>query len=373
MLRRNFLSNAAASAFVAGIPRAASAQSADDGRIVVVLLRGGMDGLAACVPVGDKDLLSLREATIPKRVLPLDNMFGLHPNLTFLKKSWDKDQLAIVHAVGFGYDGRSHFDGQNLMESGGAKPYMASTGWLGRAMELKGLNSIAMSLPMPLILKSDAGGSNLYPSKLPMGERKAFDSVSKAWANDPAFSKYVKYLSSGSMAEPRMIHTTDPKHLAREAARQMAPADGPRVGFVEFTGFDTHAQQGADTGEHATHLGNLDSIIESYAEVSEELWRKTLILTLTEFGRTGRENGTKGTDHGYAGAMFITGGALKKSQVITKWPGLQSRNLFQDRDLAQTIDARAACAAVIRHAWGLSDQVISEVVFPGLKERLNLV
>lgn len=368
MKRRDFLGSAATTAFVSGVPFGVGAQTAHDSRILVVLLRGGMDGLAACPPVGDKDLSNLRDTTIPKRTLALDNMFGLHPNLMFLKKSWDKGQLAVVHATGFDYDGRSHFDGQNLMEGGGAKPYMFNTGWLGRAMEVKGLSSIAMSLPVPLVLKSHAGGSNVYPSRLPMGEELAFDSVGKAWAQDPALGKYVKYLSTGGMAESRMVFSTDANRLAAEAARQMAEPNGPRVGFVEFAGFDTHAQQGADTGEHAKYLGRLDEIIEAYAGVSQELWSKSYVVTVTEFGRTGRENGTRGTDHGYAGAVFIAGGALKKSQTIAKWPGLQSRNLFQDRDLNQTIDARAVYAAVIKSAWGLSDKAIRDVVFPGLTE-----
>ena len=375
MKRRSFIQLSGATLGFMGLPLSVQAADANDMRLFVVLCRGGLDGLAACQPT-DSEIKNLRDRTFVKSGKSITGSFQLHPALSFMGKQWDEGHLTVVHAAGFGYDGRSHFDGQNLMESGGTVPYDIGTGWAGRALEeLSGRSSIALSLPTPLVLRSLAPTDNLYPSSLPeAGASKSL--VASLWQDDPKLALFGEKIGKSGggngdgMFQTRRPTGTNPSVLAREAARQMSNPDGPRVGFVEFTGFDTHSNQGAENGEQARYLSRVDDIFMSYASFSAELWSKTVIVTVSEFGRTAKENGTAGTDHGYASCIFISGGAVRKSEVVTDWPGLSSRKLYQGRDLDQTVDARDVYGQVLKYVFNLNASQLTEKVFPGSKQQL---
>ena len=192
MKRRDFIkfSTAAAAAYTMGHSLNSFADSKDIGNVVVILCRGGMDGVAAIQPMQQSRLQDIRESCYIKTPLKLTADFDLHPKLSNFKSHWDNNNAAAVHATGFSYSGRSHFDGQNIMEVGSYKPYTVSTGWLGRAMELKGLSSLALNLPTPIIARSLAPTSNFYPSKLIMPQHEDALAIKKLWANDPVLSGY---------------------------------------------------------------------------------------------------------------------------------------------------------------------------------------
>ena len=372
MNRRDFIKTSAASAiaYTMGHSVFAHASNPEIGNIFVILLRGGMDGLAAVQPLHDKKIFDIRSSCIVENTRQLDDDFGLHPSMKNFSDRWNAGNASVVHATGFDYYGRSHFEGQNLMEGGGGAPYATSTGWLGRAMEVSNLSSLAITLPTPLICKSTAITESLYPSNF---KKNIFADnatlLEGIWKGDMALSKHTK---STLKSYQRYDRDNSPEQLAREVAKQMSQVGGPKVGFVEYSGFDTHSRQGGEHGDHAHHLTKLDKIIHSFASYSNEVWNNSIVITVTEFGRTAKENGTKGTDHGAASAIFLAGGLIKSSKVITDWPGLNKKELFEQRDLRQTTDARDVYGDVIHHAFNISKQNIKDTVFPGTEQALNL-
>ena len=372
MNRRDFIKASAASAvaYTMGHSIFSSASDSNIGNVLVILLRGGMDGLAAVQPLQDKKIYDIRSSCIVENTLKLDGNFGLHPSMKNFSDRWHAGNAGIVHATGFDYYGRSHFEGQNLMEGGGGAPYATSTGWLGRAMEVSNLSSLALTLPTPLICKSTAITESLYPTNFKNPIFTDNDTLLKGiWKDDMALSKHTK---STLKSYGRYDNNNEPEWLAREVAKQMSQVGGPKVGFVEYSGFDTHSRQGGEHGNHARHLEKLDKIISSFASYSKEVWNNSIVITVTEFGRTAKENGTEGTDHGAASAIFLAGGLIKSSRVITDWPGLSKKELFEQRDLRQTTDARDVYGDVIHHAFNISKQNIKDIVFPGTQQKLNL-
>jgi uncharacterized protein (DUF1501 family) len=371
MNRRDFIKTTSASAvaYTMGHSAFSKASVTEIGNVFVILLRGGMDGLAAVQPIQDKKIFDIRRTCIVENTRSLDGNFGLHPIMRDFSNRFKEGNASIVHATGFNYYGRSHFEGQNVMEGGGNTPYSTHTGWLGRAMEVSNLSSLAITLPTPLICKSAAISESLYPSNFtkPMADNKAL--LEGIWMEDEALSKHTH---STLKSYGRYNRDNSPEHLAREVARQMSQAGGPKVGFVEYSGFDTHSAQGGEHGNHARHLKKLDHIINSFASYSKEVWNNSIVITVTEFGRTAKENGTKGTDHGAASAIFLAGGLIKSSKVITDWPGLNKKDLFEQRDLRQTIDARDVYGDVLHHAFNISKKTIKQTVFPGTTQNLNL-
>ncbi len=372
MKRRAFIkaTSMSAVAYTMGYSVGSTAAETNTSNILVILLRGGMDGLAAVQPMHDKGLDNLRSTCLVENTLPLDGQFGLHPAMQGFARHWRNKNASVVHATGFNYYGRSHFEGQNIMEGGGASAYSTNTGWLGRAMELSNRSSLAVTLPTPLICRSSAVTHNLFPSNI---DKKSYQDTNKLlaslWAEDDTLSKYG---ASTAMTNERMSRGQDPERLAKEVAKQMAQPKGPKVGFVEYSGFDTHSRQGGEHGDHAKHLKKLDRVINAFASYSAAVWDNSIVITVTEFGRTAKENGTKGTDHGVGSAIFLAGGLIKSTQVITDWPGLGKKELFERRDLRQTIDARDVYGDVIHHAFNISKKNIRELVFPGTRQKLDL-
>lgn len=374
--RRTLLKTASAGAMLSltGLASKAASNTAEANRLLVVLLRGGMDGLCAVPPVADPLLEGLRPNLRIQQALRLDGSFGLHPALGQMHALWQQGQLAIVHSTGFAYTGRSHFEGQDVMQSGVMKPYASATGWVGRAMELARVDSgVAIAIPMPLILRGHDNAATEYPNWMRSPQAALMTEVHALWRTDKALAPYGARLLEDSMASgaPRGLRGEEfaqarsPAALARLAGQRMSAADGPRIGLIDMEGgFDTHAGQGADSGAHANKLSDLDGVIGAYRQAMGSMWARTLVLTVTEFGRTVAENGTTGTDHGVGSCCFMAGGLLAKSQVLADWRGLAKAQLFEGRDLPATIDTSAVHSQVLQKVFGLTlPQVQSVLAF----------
>jgi uncharacterized protein (DUF1501 family) len=365
MKRRNFLKGSLGTLYMMASPNMAFPDvKLSEKRLLVVLLRGGLDGLAAVPPLADKNLSKIRKDVLVQGANDLDGFFGIHPNLKFLENEYHSGNAAFVHATSFPYTGRSHFDGQNIMETGSEQAYAVTSGWVGRAMNAAGFSSLAVSLPIPIILRGNEVNSNYFPTNFSKATKKEYAEVEKMWNSDSQLNGMLKDISSRDTMKHGRGDTID---LVGYAASQMHKTNGPRVGLLEIDGFDTHALQGNEQGEHAELLEDLDNILRVFKERMGPLYDDTAIVTVTEFGRTAFENGTQGTDHGWASSMILAGGLVKGKQVVSDWPGLSKRNLFEDRDLTMTIDARDIYAEVVKTVFDLEDDVISEHVFLGYK------
>lgn len=371
MQRRSFIKGGAglASLSFAGIPPAWSSPRADAPRVLFVLLRGGMDGLSAAPPIGDVNYATIRPTVGVRKPLALNADFGLHPALPGLHRLWQKGQLALVHSTGFQYTGRSHFEGQDIMQTGVMTPYASSSGWVGRAMEqAKVPGGVAISIPMPLLLRGNDRATTEFPNWMPPLRPSDTDALARLWQDDPQLSSYVSVIQEAhqgadknGMNRGKFQETRSMRGLARVAAVQMREEGGPRVGLIDMrNGFDTHASQGAETGAHAERLRELNELVEVFQESMQGAWQYALVVTITEFGRTAAENGTTGTDHGVGTCCFLAGGLINQSKVYADWRGLDKKNLFEERDLPATIDINAVYARVIERAFGLSQAMQTE-------------
>ena len=366
--RRNFLKTSAlTSLYFAGFGIPSLANSKSKKNLVIIMLRGGMDGLCAIPIKGDKDFEKMRSKINLDRTLPLTSDFDLHPALETFKNLWDKNESAAVHATNIPYTGRSHFDGQNLMESGGKIPYQEETGWLGRGMKIAGLsgNGLALALPMPLLIRGVPMNNNYFP----VGHKLPYPTTLQIIQN--AYKEYdekLLYENLEIVRTRKLSNTGSDKAwiLATNAGTELSRPDGPRVAVFEVDGFDTHAAQGATNGAHADCLSDYDSIVRSLkSSMTKDAFDNTLILTLTEFGRTIKQNSSNGTEHGYGSAILMAGGLLKKAQVYTDWPGLKRKELFEGRDLNSTIDARSIYASAMSTVFDVDFKRIQKEVFWG--------
>ena len=366
--RRNFLKTSAlTSLYFAGFGMPSLANSKSKKNLVIIMLRGGMDGLCAIPIKGDKDFEKMRSKINLDRTLSLTSDFDLHPALETFKNLWDKNESAAVHATNIPYTGRSHFDGQNLMESGGKIPYQEKTGWLGRGMKIAGLsgNGLALALPMPLLIRGVPMNNNYFP----VGHKLPYPTTLQIIQN--AYKEYdekLLYENLEIVRTRKLSNTGSDKAwiLATNAGTELSRPDGPRVAVFEVDGFDTHAAQGATNGAHADCLSDYDSIVRSLkSSMTKDAFDNTLILTLTEFGRTIKQNSSNGTEHGYGSAILMAGGLLKKAQVYTDWPGLKRKELFEGRDLNSTIDARSIYASAMSTVFDVDFKRIQKEVFWG--------
>ena len=364
LTRRDFLKASGASLFLAGLPIPGYSQDKPPGTISVIILEGGMDGLTAVPPFGDPNLLKMRKDLVSQNYLKLNSFFGLHPSFKYFAGLMAKNNAAVIHATNFPYVLRSHFEGQNLMQGAGLTPFSEKTGWLGRALDLAKTPGRAMSLDMPLILRGSNENDNFYPASiLKSGDliTNLIQNISMTHEGDGAenFKKVQQKSTQSNVIVPR-----DPASLARYAGKVMSQEGGPLASVIKVDQFDTHANQGAEeNGQHGTQLAVVDDIIAGYKDGLGDAWDRSIILTLTEFGRTVSENGTRGSDHGYGSAGLLAGGAITKSNIISQWPGLSKSEQFEQRDLMSTIDYRSVCAACIEKALGLDHDLIADKVF----------
>lgn len=383
-----------ASTSLCGI-QVALARAATERRFVLVILRGALDGLAAVPPYAERDYrelrgpLALADPGATDGVLALDGRFGLHPALQPLHAMYKAGELSIVHAVATPYRSRSHFDGQDLLETGADGPHGTQDGWLNRALSL--LNGetahsrvgLAVGQTIPLVLRGKVPVASWAPSDMPSVDADFLDRLSALYAKDgvlgPALSEGLRAQSladevlndappnRGRMNGEKVYGRGARPILALRAAanaagKLLAAPDGPRVAVLEMLGWDTHAGQGALTGRLA---GVMKALAEGLDELKTSLgpaWQQTAVAVVTEFGRTVAVNGTNGTDHGTGTVAFMLGGAVAGGRVLGKWPGLAQ--LYENRDLMPTTDLRAIMKAVLVDHLGLPPDGVERVVFP---------
>jgi uncharacterized protein (DUF1501 family) len=385
--RRVFLAGAGAFVAWANLPAIASAATRDP-RMVVVILRGAMDGLAAVPPVGDADYQSLREEMAIgtpglEPVLPLDGFFGLNNSMARFHDEFKAGKAAIVHAAASPYRERSHFDGQDVLETGMTGPRASDTGWLNRAAlampagdRANPPSGISTTTTVPMILRGEAPILTWTPPGFRPAGADTTERLMDLYAmRDPALAqvfaegKKVDMLAAASaMAKPGgggNNVTAAFVQLAQGAGRLLADEQGPRLAAISYDGWDTHAAEGAGEGRLAGLLTALDASLAALKQSMGRVWEQTAVAVITEFGRTARVNGTDGTDHGTATTALLMGGAIKGGRVIADWPGLKPAQLFEQRDLAPTTDLRAVLKGMLRDHLGISEQALSTKVFPG--------
>ncbi|MEZ5909816.1 MAG: DUF1501 domain-containing protein [Hyphomicrobiaceae bacterium] len=404
--RRQMLVGGASLALWAGLPNVSALAAGRDPRLLVVILRGGLDGLSLAPPIGDPDYIRLRgEAALPRSGpgagLALDGFFALNGNMPFLHGLYGRKQALIVHAVATPYRGRSHFDGQDVLESGLATTTRSDDGWLNRALaglDVRGrsapLKGLAMGPVVPLVMR----GSAPVVSWIPPTFRRPLDNdtVSRLMdlyaESDPVLARALAEgveIDRVSMAGPRSARPpmtsapptpqtspampatprTPPRfrlfiETAETAARLMSAADGPRIGALSYNGWDTHANEGAATGQLGQRLAGLDAAIKAFADGMGAAWKHSVVAVVTEFGRTARINGTRGSDHGTGTVAILAGGSIRGGRMIADWPGLSDRALRDGRDLAPTTDLRAVFKGLLRDHLAIPEQALARRVFP---------
>lgn len=355
------------------LPRVGFAQVAQTGRLVFVLLRGGFDGLAAIVPHGDPAYRPLREsfAFNPSDLAQLDDMFGLAPGLSPLRTFWDANELALIHAMAIPHRTRSHFDGQAVLETGLDRPVGSSDGWLNRLLQvMSGRRAgIAIAAGMPLSLAGAYQVETWSPTQLGTVDDAFLDRLALLYRADSALSNRFEaalqqqdLVGEEPMARGR-ARRGGMTPLMQAAARILRQDRGPNIAAMEFSGWDTHANQGMAGGALDRLLGQLAEGLVAFRTEMGAAWPGTTVVIMTEFGRTARPNGTRGTDHGTAGAGFILGTRVGRARVLTDWPGLGASALYEGRDLKPTLDTRAVLKAAIGATFDLTAPQ-QERVFP---------
>ena len=375
--RRQWLLGAAALASPVSLAWAATAPNAnpDDPRFVFVLLRGGLDGLGAVPAVGDPDYAAARGplATFATPALALEGTpFALHPSLTEMHGLYRRGELAVVHATGLAYRERSHFDAQQVLESGGTRPYELATGWLGRALAAHGNRSgLALTTAVPLALRGSDRIDTWAPSALPEPSPDLLARLEFLYAGDAALAQALARAKAlreqpGMNDAPTAGGRAAAIALARKAGEMLAAARGPRVAMLEMGGWDTHANQAAPTGALANNLRTLDAALAALREsMAPAIWSRSVVVVATEFGREVAVNGTQGTDHGTGGVAFVLGGAVHGGRVLADWPGLARSQRFEGRDLRVTSDLRSVLKGVLGEHLRLPTAVVEQTVFPG--------
>ncbi|RJF94506.1 DUF1501 domain-containing protein [Oleomonas cavernae] len=377
--RRALLQAMLAGSLLATVPRVAFANTAGERRFVFVILRGGMDGLSAVPAFGDPDFATLRgplAIAAPGKAdgaLALDDRFGLHPSLAPIHEMWAAGQMQVVHAASTPYRERSHFDAQNVLETGGAKPSGSGVGWLNRALGLMGSSGLglAVSPSAPLMMSGPTQVATWVQGNDQPPSAYLLDAIDRLYGDDEAFHAA---LASARDTEDLLADAQTSSMMRERGLSRLAPAfkglaslmrdqRGPRVATIEVTGWDTHSAQGNAKGRLATLLGQFGDGLATLKKDLGPVWAKTIVVAATEFGRTAAPNGTGGTDHGTAGAAFVLGGALNGARVLADWPGLSRDKLYEGRDLAPTSDLRGVFAAVLRDHLGLPEQDIRARVF----------
>jgi uncharacterized protein (DUF1501 family) len=382
--RRALLLGGASFAAWAYLPKFARAADGRDPRLIVVILRGALDGLATVAPVGDPDYAGLHGAIALTpdglhAASKLDSFFALHPAMPEFARMYKEKQAAVIHAVATPYRDRSHFDGQDVLESGFAGPGRVQSGWLNRALEVlprgeRVMSGLAVGPTTPLVLRGAAPTVGWAPVALPQADDDTAMRLIELYNHrDPALASaltqglQLEKSAQGDDMKPKpgTNNAGAMRLVARGAAKLMSADDGPRIAALAFDGWDTHANEGGPVGRLAQLLSGLDGALAEFENGLGERWRDTVVVVATEFGRTARINGTEGTDHGTGTIALLAGGAVKGGRVIADWPGLKPASLYEGRDLAPTTDLRAVIKGVLHDHLGLSERVLAETVFPG--------
>jgi uncharacterized protein (DUF1501 family) len=375
------------------LPKLARAEGRDP-RLLVIVLRGALDGLGAVAPVGDPDWIGLRgdralvlDGKTP--ALALNSFFALNPAMPNLYRLYRANAAIIVHATATPYRERSHFDGQDVLESGFAKPGVYDSGWLNRALlaltpggRVDPARALAVGPVTPLVVRGRAPVMSWAPQlvvpasddtrarllelyqhtdlKLAAALEGRIRLAALAHADGSTAAGPSPQLPPAGLARARAYFA----EAAGTAARYLARPDGPRVGAMGFVGWDTHVNEGAADGQLAGLLGALDGALAAVESNLAAAWRETVVVVITEFGRTARINGSNGTDHGTGTVALLVGGALKGGRVLADWPGLKAANLHEGRDLKATTDLRAVLKGLLRDHLRVEEAALADSVFP---------
>ena len=376
--------------------------AAGQGRFVFIILRGALDGLSAVPPYGDPAYATLRgQIAVPspasvlddvKAGLKLDNTFALHPSLAFMHERWQERELVVMHAVATAYRERSHFDAQDMLESGGLRPHALATGWLNRSLSVAAATvasgnaarsaqanelGIALGSNMPLVMRGPAQVASWSPSRLSNLSDDTLQRLADLYSTDGLLSqRLADALASDAMAAEgapsapqaagngRRYNAARYVETVRAAASFLRREDGPRVAVLETSGWDTHANEGGAEGQLAARLAALDAGLRELRTSLGPAWQNTAVLLATEFGRTAAVNGTRGTDHGTGSAAFLVGGAVAGGRMVADWPGLAPAALYEGRDVRPTLDLRAVMKGVLHEQMGVADRALDRDVFP---------
>jgi uncharacterized protein (DUF1501 family) len=373
------------------LPRLASAGGSRDPRLIVIILRGALDGLSAVAPIGDPAYAALHGQLAlslggEHPAFPLDGFFALNPAMPAFARLYKDGHALVVHATATSYRERSHFDGQDVLESGYPRPGNVASGWLNRAIAavpkgdpITGKGGLAVGPSTPLIMRGPAPVLGWAPQIIPTASDDLAARVMDLYAQrDPILQSA---LATGLETEKIAARDSTPDATLRPqadmysragmrlaaagAVRLLAADDGPRVAALAFDGWDTHANEGGAVGRLAALLGGLDEAFATFETGLGGRWKDTAIIAITEFGRTVRINGTTGTDHGTGTIAFLVGGAIKGGRVIADWPGLREDQLHEKRDLKPTVDLRAVLKGLLVAQLGLPASVLADKVFPG--------
>lgn len=370
--RRQFLTFAAAGAGALLVyPRMALATAATNKRFIFIIQRGAADGLDIVRPYGDPAYSGLREqiAGDPATSIKLDSFFSLHPSLVQIGQMYAANQALLVHAVASPYRDRSHFDGQNVLETGGTGPYQLRDGWLNR---LTGMlpaprdAAIALAATVPMALRGATQVTSYAPSALPQPTDDLMARVTSLYDADqqlhPLWSAALEAKGLAGKEPPKQ----DPASLGRLAASFLEKPNGPRIAMIETGGWDTH---NAQNGRLAAQLKGLDTLLGALRDSLGELWSETTVLVATEFGRTAAINGTGGTDHGTGTVAMVLGGRINGRRVLADWPGLAAAQLYEGRDLRPTNQLDALIAGTTANAFGLDPARVAKTLFPAAPPR----
>lgn len=381
--RRQFLAGTAIGAAALLVwPKITFAATGSDARFLFVLLRGGLDGLESVPPYGDPGYAAIRGAlalspSADKPAHKLDNVFALHPSFDYATQLYAQGQFMPVVAAAPPYWGRSHFQAQNCVENGTAKPDGAQTGWLNRCIAcMPGVDGLACAAVMPLTMRGGAKVEAWSPPLPTEVNPILLQRLQPLYAADARlsepFARAVAQQADSPLPESgagmMANHESGKKKqgglplMMAAAGGFMGKVDGPRVGFVEDDGWDTHANEAAIV---TRKIAELDAGLEAFHQSIGPAWNRAIVIIATEFGRTAHINGTGGTDHGTGGSMFLAGGALSGGRVAGNWPGIGRAELYQDRDVHATTDFRSVFKAVLAAHLGVSESLLESRVFPG--------
>lgn len=387
--------------FVASQGFAATEGGAAKKKFIFVICRGGMDGLTVAPPVGDPDYAGLRrQIALGDEALKLDGTFALNPALAATHALAKAGEARIVPAIATPDRARSHFEAQDVLESGAAQVYGASSGWLNRTVEslarVRKVAALSVGPTAPLVLRGKAPYASWSPGKVVDGSARLPTLLQDLYKTDPLLGPALaRGLATEAMAQEAMTNVAQmtptqaamtpstpapaapgpyarlqaqgqnaAKQLGLSLASFMREANGPQIAALSLDGFDTHANEGAAQGQLATRLAYLDAVLSGVHEGLGPEWKDTVVVVATEFGRTARVNGTGGTDHGTASTALLLGGALKPGGIVGDWPTLRQNALFENRDLAPTLDMRGLFKGLLNEHLGVDKAALETTVFP---------
>ena len=376
MNRRHLLAAASAGVGLAFAGRVAAQTGGLANKLVVVIARGAMDGLSVTVPHADPNYVPLRGGLAiaapgeANGALALSEGFGLHPALSGLHALYGQGQMRFAPAVALPVRIRSHFDAQDVLENGGEGLRQQSDGWLNRAIVAAGgtsLKGLSIGAQTPLILRGDAPVSSWAPGGLVRDGDRIASLLQDLYVEDPMLGQN---LARGLATEQLVnmdggddrLRRNDVQGLGQAVARLMTGPEGADIVAVSLDGWDTHAGQRAQL---QTRLTGLDQLVAGLRDGLGDAWSRTAVIVATEFGRTARANGTQGTDHGTGSSLLLAGGAVKRGGPIGDWPTLADNRLFENRDLAPTLDIRSVFKGVLRDHMGVDRAALDARVFPG--------